>query len=68
MNYSKFHFPLRGLFAFVGFLFLGNIVAAQDKSIQNLQSDASKEIKKQKIDSGKIWKTGGIFNLNLSQT
>jgi Protein of unknown function (DUF3078) len=67
MNYSKIFFSLRGLLMAIGFLFFSNVISAQDKSVQNLQSDASKEIKKQKIDSGKIWKTGGIFNLNLGQ-
>ncbi len=40
---------------------------AQDQSVKNMQADASKEIKKPKTDSGKIWNTGGIFNLNLGQ-
>ena len=32
-----------------------------------MQANATKEIKKEKIDSGKTWKTGGLFNLNLGQ-
>ncbi len=40
-------------------------VFAQDPSIKELQADANKEIKKQKIDSGKTWKTGGLFTLNV---
>jgi len=32
-----------------------------------MKSAATKEIKPSKIDSGKIWKTGGIFNLNFGQ-
>jgi hypothetical protein len=67
MTQKKIFLNLRTLVPVSLFLFLANSGAAQDKSIQNLQSDASKEIKKQKIDSGKIWKTGGIFNLNLGQ-
>ena len=35
--------------------------------IKDLQTDASKEIKKGKIDSSKTWNTGGQFNLNLAQ-
>ena len=40
---------------------------AQDPTMKDLQSDASKEIKKEKVDSGKTWKTGGLFNLNFGQ-
>lgn len=39
----------------------------QDKTVKDLSSNATKEIKKEKIDSGKSWKTGGILNLNLGQ-
>ncbi len=39
----------------------------QDPSVLKMQSLVTKEIKKPKIDSGEIWKTGGQFNLNLSQ-
>jgi Protein of unknown function (DUF3078) len=42
-------------------------VIAQDQSVKDLQSNATKEIKEEKIDSGKAWKTGGLFNLNLGQ-
>ncbi|MDQ2721515.1 MAG: DUF3078 domain-containing protein [Bacteroidota bacterium] len=44
---------------------IGTKSFAQD--IKNLQADATKEIKKQKIDSGKVWKTGGQFDVNLAQ-
>lgn len=40
---------------------------AQDQTVKDLQSGANREIKKDKIDSAKIWNTGGIFNLNLGQ-
>ena len=40
---------------------------SQDQTIKAMQGDANKEVKKQKIDSGKIWKTGGQFDLNLGQ-
>lgn len=39
----------------------------QDPTMKELQSHATKEIKKDKIDSNKTWKTGGIFNLNIGQ-
>jgi hypothetical protein len=39
----------------------------QDKTVKDLSSGATKEIKKEKIDSGKTWKTGGVLNVNLGQ-
>lgn len=48
-------------------LIISNKALAQDQSVKAMQADASKEIKKVPIDSGKIWKTGGLFNLNLGQ-
>jgi hypothetical protein len=39
----------------------------QDPSVKDLQAKATKDIKKLKIDSGKVWKTGGTFNLNFGQ-
>jgi len=44
-----------------------NNVEAQDQTVKDMQANATKEIKKEKIDSGKAWKTGGLFNLNLGQ-
>lgn len=46
---------------------IGNNSFGQDQSIKDMQMNAAKEIKKEKIDSGKFWKTGGVFNLNLGQ-
>lgn len=40
---------------------------AQDKTLTDMKANATKEIKKEKIDSGKIWKTGGVFNFNVGQ-
>jgi len=42
-------------------------VSAQDQNVKDLQAGASGQIKEEKIDSGKTWKTGGIFNLNVGQ-
>ncbi|MEP7251543.1 MAG: DUF3078 domain-containing protein [Ginsengibacter sp.] len=39
----------------------------QDATVKEMQGHATKEIKKDKIDSNKIWHTGGIFNLNIGQ-
>jgi hypothetical protein len=41
---------------------------AQDQTIQNLQTEANKTITKDPNDTiPKIWKVGGIFNLNVAQ-
>ncbi|MEP7277900.1 MAG: DUF3078 domain-containing protein [Bacteroidota bacterium] len=45
------------------------IVAAQDKTIQDLKDASSKTITKDPNDTvPKTWKTGGLFNLNFGQT
>lgn len=44
-----------------------SISFAQDPTVKDLQANATKEIKKEKIDSNKIWKTSGLFNLNFGQ-
>ncbi len=52
------------LFLFTSFI---KVSYSQDPTIKELQEKASKKIEKEKIDSGKTWHTGGIFNLNLGQ-
>ena len=43
-------------------------VSAQDKSVQDLKNASSAEIKKDPNDTiPKMWKVGGLFNLNLNQ-
>ncbi|MEO6894325.1 MAG: DUF3078 domain-containing protein, partial [Ginsengibacter sp.] len=54
-------------FLMITLSFLGNNCSAQDQTIKDLQSGANKEIKKDKLDSSKLWNTGGIFNLNIGQ-
>lgn len=49
------------------FILIINTTSAQDATVKDLKSQASKETKEVKIDSGKIWKTGGIFDLNVGQ-
>ena len=63
-NYSSF---LTRIILSISFIVIYASVIAQDESVKDLQSDATKEIKKEKIDSGKTWKTGGLFNLNFGQ-
>ncbi len=40
---------------------------SQDATMKSLKDDATKAVKEQKIDSGKVWKTGGLFSLNVGQ-
>ncbi|HEY5405719.1 MAG TPA: DUF3078 domain-containing protein [Ginsengibacter sp.] len=63
-NYSSFTFRI---ILVLSFIVIYGSVNAQDQSVKDLQSSATKEIKKEKIDSGKTWKTGGLFNLNFGQ-
>jgi hypothetical protein len=45
-----------------------NMANAQDGTVKDLQKDAAKSIKKDANDTiPKIWKLGGIFNLNINQ-
>src|SRR6476659_3526339 len=40
---------------------------AQDETVKKLQADASKTIKTDADTTPKNWRTGGVFNLNLTQ-
>jgi hypothetical protein len=52
----------------ISLLTISQVSYGQDETVKGLQSDASKAIdKKDKIDSSKIWNTGGLFNLNIGQ-
>jgi len=49
-------------------LFLAFSIFAQDKTVQDLKSASSREIKKDANDTiPKTWKKGGLFNLNFNQ-
>ncbi|HYM94716.1 MAG TPA: DUF3078 domain-containing protein, partial [Chitinophagaceae bacterium] len=49
-------------------LLANQMLFAQDQTVKQLQADATKSIKKKPEDTiSKIWKTGGLFNLNLNQ-
>ncbi|MEO8764098.1 MAG: DUF3078 domain-containing protein [Ginsengibacter sp.] len=63
-KYSCFLNPVICMFCFLAICCKS---FAQDQTVKDLQAGASKEIKKEKIDSGKAWKTGGLFNFNLGQ-
>ncbi len=65
----KTNYPRRFTFlitAIISFLISMNSYG-QDQSVKDMSANATKEIKKEKIDSGKTWKTGGLFNLNFGQ-
>ena len=51
----------------VCFLLCSSRSFSQDKTVEGMQSEVAKGIKKRDIDSGKVWKTGGQFDLNLAQ-
>src|SRR3984957_2639291 len=55
-----------GLCAFFLFVFIA--LRSQDKTVQNLKNDASRTITKDPKDTiPKIWKVGGLYNLNFNQ-
>jgi hypothetical protein len=49
-------------------LFVFFLLQAQDKTVQGLKNDAAQTIKKDASDTvPKIWKVGGLYNLNFNQ-
>ena len=55
------------IFALANLVFF-TAIHAQDETIKNLQSESGKSIKKDPNDTiPKIWKTGGVFSLNIAQ-
>ncbi|MEJ0101848.1 MAG: DUF3078 domain-containing protein [Bacteroidota bacterium] len=56
------------ILVFASVLLIGNVLIAQDKTVKDLQADAAKSVKKDPNDTiPKIWKTGGLFTLNVAQ-
>src|SRR5689334_19878851 len=52
----------------LGFIAVTFFASAQDKTVKDLQSDAGKTLTKDPNDTiPKVWKTGGIFTLNVAQ-
>jgi len=52
----------------LGFIAVSFFASAQDKTVKDLQSDAGKSLTKDPNDTiPKVWKTGGIFTLNVAQ-
>jgi hypothetical protein len=54
------------LLFFIFFTFITS-ARAQDQTVKDLQAASNKKANDLKVDSGKTWKTGGIFTLNLGQ-
>ncbi|MEO6682108.1 MAG: DUF3078 domain-containing protein [Ginsengibacter sp.] len=48
---------------------LGNGIClfAQDQTVKELQKATAKKGSEKQVDSGQVWKTGGVFNLNVGQ-
>ncbi len=65
---SQNSFCKKGLFFFFSLTFLVSIKSfSQDQTVKELRDKSNKVIKKPEIDSGKLWKKGGVFNLNIGQ-
>ena len=64
---KRTYFLLIQIIAIILYSIWGNSAFSQDKSVKDLQANVTKNTKKVKIDSGKVWKTGGIFNLSFGQ-
>ena len=57
---------MKRIFTAIG-LFLSINIYAQDQRIKNLQKETDKTIKKENDTTKRVWRTGGLFSLNLSQ-
>lgn len=59
---------MKRILLFSTFLMSYCAVHAQDPTVQTLKTEGTREIKKDPADTiPKVWKTGGIFSVNLSQ-
>lgn len=61
------YFSLIKIIIIILYIGWGNTAFSQDKAVKNLQTKVTKSTKQVKIDSGRVWKTGGLFNLNFGQ-
>ncbi|MBL7731494.1 MAG: DUF3078 domain-containing protein [Chitinophagaceae bacterium] len=55
----------KGLLLFFVFTYL--TTAAQDETVKKLKGEADRNIKKEADTSGKVWRKGGIYGINISQ-
>lgn len=66
MNFCSTHFiPRLILFACLSCNL--SFCFSQDPTVKELQETATKKIEKERVDSNKVWQTGGTFNLNIGQ-
>lgn len=66
MNQQIFYKKVLFVFLF-SFFFLSFKSFSQDQTVVDLRDKSNKVIKKPEFDSGRIWKKGGVFNLNIGQ-
>jgi len=66
--YANYSITMKKITFILGFIVLVFTVSAQDKTVKDLQSEAGKSLTKDPNDTiPKIWKTGGLFTLNVAQ-
>jgi hypothetical protein len=60
---------MKGVLLCVCLLFSAVLMQAQDKTVEELKAEASKQITKNPNDTvPKVWKKGGVFNVNFNQS
>lgn len=64
---KKANFQIHICFSILIIILIVNPLFAQDPTVKDLQSASTKEIKKDRFDSSKIWNTGGEININVAQ-
>ena len=64
---KKIHIHTKFFYLLLIFSTIAISTHAQDQSVKDLQAASNKKVTDLKVDSGKIWKTGGMLNVNLGQ-
>jgi len=54
-------------YLFAALLLVGISAMGQDQTVKEMQAASGKSIKKEEDTTNRLWRTGGIFNLNVSQ-
>lgn len=57
----------RIVFFMMAVLLISSSLFAQDQTVKELRESTQRKIERAKIDSGKVWKTAGVYNLNIGQ-
>ena len=59
---------MKRIYLFILLLEAFFLASAQDKTVEELKAEASKQIKKDPNDTlPKVWKKGGLLNINFNQ-